>query len=165
MPLRIGNHEHHMLAALIAGRDREGAPISDQEASALIGYSPATIHNLRQQKAFQELVLHYAGMDGPPTMADPVERMRALGMSTLEELQSRLLDDPDSFTKRELLEMAELLLVKTAPLTRSGNLAGPNGVRVAIQFVEARQRELEAGTVVESPQAITNLSPPSPPKQ
>lgn len=144
MSLRIGRHEHHILASLVASRDKEGIPVSDEEASSLVGYSPATVNNLRGQKAFKDLVRHYAGLDGPPNVPDPLERMRALGLSTLEELQARLIDDPDSFTKRELLDMTELLLVKAATLSPRGVAARPDGgVRVAIQFVEAKHKELE----------------------
>jgi hypothetical protein len=144
MAVKIGRHEHHILASLVASRDKEGNPVSDEEASALIGYAPATICMLRQQKAFQQLVLHYAGLTGPPGIPDPIERMRALGMSTLEELQARLHDDPDSFTKRELLEMADLLLVKANGGAPAKAATREGGVRVAIQFVEARHKELEA---------------------
>lgn len=156
--LRIGRHEHHILASLVASRDKEGLPVSDEEASNLIGYAPATINNLRQQKAFKQLVLHYAGLDGPPNVPDPTERMRALGLSTLEELQARLEDDPDSFTKRELLDMTELLLVKAANLSPRGVAARTEngGVRVAIQFVEARHKE--QGQIEAPPIAVAEPS-------
>ena len=161
--LRIGRHEHHVLASLVASRDKEGIPVSDEEASALIGYAPATISMLRQQKPFQRLVLHYAGVTEPPTVPNPLERMAALGLSTLEELQARLHDDPDSFTKRELLEMAELLLVKAAALSPRNIAARDSGVRVAIQFVEAQHKEIEPPQALNHVNRVIDLNEPNDP--
>jgi len=146
--MKIGRHEHHVLASMIASREAEGRPVSDVEASGLIGYSPYTICNLRRQKAFQELVEHYAGRVEPPPQPDSGSRMQALGISVLEELQERLADDPDGWTKRELLDMADLLLIKAANMRENARIpavTGGQGVHFSINFVESRRpKELEA---------------------
>jgi len=129
--MNIGRWEHHQLASLIASRD-----ISDTEASVLTGYSPYTIANLRLQREFKALVAHYKGTSAP-ARPDAGERMHTLGMSALEELQQRLADDPDSFSKRELLEMSELLLIKAKSLTERGPNPAGQPVKLAISFVPA----------------------------
>lgn len=143
MPIQFGRHEHHVLASLIASRQKEGIIVSDEECSAICGWAPGTIGGLRQQAGFRKLIQHYLG-DQPIAQPVPAERIAALGLTTLEELQARLHEDPDSFSKRELMDMAELLLIKARSL---GGGAGPvasggSGIRVAINFVEARPREL-----------------------
>lgn len=144
MPIQFGRHEHHVLASLIASRQKEGIIVSDEECSAICGWAPVTICGLRQQAGFRKLIQHYLG-DQPIAQPVPAERIQALGLTTLEELQSRLHDDPDSFSKRELMDMAELLLIKARSLRDAGPVAaasGGAGVRVAINFVEARHKEL-----------------------
>jgi len=151
LPLKIGTRQHHLLAALIAERQKDQKPLPDEEASAVTGYSSVTIRKLRQQRPFQKLIKYYLDYLGPPILPEPFERMQALGLSTLEELQARLADAPGSFTKRELMEMAELLLVKAAQLRELPRQQQAGGVRVAIQFVEAHHAktpsELEPPTV------------------
>lgn len=142
MAMRIGTHEHHMLASLFADRD-----YSDEEASAIIGYAPSTVCNLRTQSAFKELVGFYRrkGASGePPNQVDPGARMHALGLSTLEELQHRLVTDPEGWTKRELLEMAELLLIKARSLGERNTGPTPdNKLNLAISFVPAPKLAIE----------------------
>lgn len=133
-----------MLASLIASRQKEGIIVSDEECSAICGWAPITISGLRQQAGFRKLIQHYLG-DSPIAQPVPAERIAALGLTTLEELQARLHEDPDSFSKRELMDMAELLLIKARSLGPAGPVpasGGAAGVRVAINFVEARHKEL-----------------------
>lgn len=167
MPIQFGRHEHHVLASLIASRQKEGIIVSDEECSAICGWAPVTICGLRQQAGFRKLIQHYLG-DQPIAQPVPAERIQALGLTTLEELQARLHDDPDSFSKRELMDMAELLLIKARSLRDAGPVAasgGAGGVRVAINFVEARHKELSppangpmAETVIDvTPEAATAI--------
>lgn len=135
--MNIGRWEHHQLASLIASRE-----ISDTEASVLTGYSPYTISNLRNQKAFQDLVAHYAETQEAPPHPEVGARMQNVGLSSLGELQDRLATDPASFSNRELLEVSELLLIKAKALQAPiGPGAGP--VRLAISFVTANHEPRE----------------------
>lgn len=118
---------HHALArALAEGRNAA-------EAGLLTGYSLGRISDLKQDPAFQELMVHYQ-TQREIVFADALARMNALGMATLEELQERLESSPEKFANRELMELAELLLVKGR--TGAGAAAGPgpiSGVGVAIR--------------------------------
>jgi hypothetical protein len=128
--MNIGRWEHHQLASLIASRD-----ISDAEASVLTCYSPKTISNLRYQRAFQELVQHYHETQERPAPPDTAARMQNVGLTSLEELQGRLTENPELFSNRDLLEISELLLVKAKTLQAPGPSQAP--VKLAISFVTA----------------------------
>lgn len=127
-------HSHHQLAQLLA----EGM---DQNDAALIsGYSVSRVSILRRDPAFAELEAHYQSVR-ELKFVDVLERMKVLGLSTLDELQARLEEDASGFGNRELMELAELMLVKgrSAPGSRVG--VGPQsgttgaGVVVNVQFV------------------------------
>jgi hypothetical protein len=106
----------------------------------LTGYTPAYVSVLKDDPSFQELVAHYA-MQEELHHVDVLERMKMLGLHTLDTLQERLETEPDAFSNRELMEQAELMLVKPLVATRGGILpgvaAGPssNGVTVSVNFI------------------------------
>lgn len=131
---------HHQLAQLLA----RGMPAT--EASIITGYSPTRISILRGDPTFAELLANYAA-NRELVFADTLERMRILGLSTLDELQDRLETDPAAWSNRELMEMAELMLVKPRIATPMGQASalggnpsgqgGGNGVTVNVKFVSA----------------------------
>lgn len=127
---------HHQLAQLLAKGVTEG------EASLLTGYSLSRISILQADPTFSELLANYSAQRDL-AFADTLERMRVLGLSALDELQERLENDPSKWTNREVMEMAELMLVKPR-LASSGGLAvgsgSPSGappVTVNVKFVSA----------------------------
>lgn len=127
---------HHMLARLLA----EGRP--NEECSLITGYTPSRISVLKQDPAFQELVIYYEGQTKAQYL-DVHARLAALGMSTVDELQHRLEEDPSAFKNRELMELAQMLLDRTvAPPTgargSNGTVPGP-GLNINIVFKEPTQ--------------------------
>lgn len=128
-------HSHHHLARLLS----EGK--SNHEASLQSGYAPSYISILKTDPSFQELVTYYSSQQ-EQVFVDVLDRMRVLGLNTLEELQTRLETDPDSYSLRELMEQAELMLIKpmvatrsTMPIAASG--PGSHGVQVNVNFVKS----------------------------
>lgn len=125
-------HSHHQLAQLLAkGMDQT-------DASLITGYSPAYISSLKQDPAFAELLATY-GKEREAIFVDVLERMRMLGISSLDMLQAKLDDEREVWTKRELMEMAELLLIKPGQ-SRAGGLGGGGSapaVSVNVKFVTA----------------------------
>lgn len=125
---------HHQVARLLA----EGREAVD--VALITGYTPQYIHSLKQGQDFQELMKYYS-VQREQIFVDTLERMRQLGITTLERLQVQLDDDACVWTKRELMEMAELMLLK--PLqSRPGQGSGggaPSGpaVVVNVKFVGA----------------------------
>jgi hypothetical protein len=147
-PLAKIRHSHHEAARLMA----LGHP--DVEISLFTGYTPVHLHNLRNDPAFQELLAHYSGIE-EQKFVDVLERMRQLGLNSIDELQERLDSDPESWSKRELLELAELTILK--PLQRTAGAVGGGGpgagglaggaVQIAVNFVTAP--ESNPGKVIE----------------
>lgn len=128
-------HSHHQLARLLA----EG--VAQEEAGLITGYSPSYISVMKTDEAFQGLIQYYV-TQREIKFVDVVDRMRSLGLSTLDELQARLESEPEEWTRRELMEMAELMLVKPAaartPMVQ--NSLAP--VSVNVRFVTANHEPL-----------------------
>lgn len=131
---------HHQLAQLLA------RGMSGTEASLITGYSLSRISILQSDPTFTELLANYQA-NRELVFADTLERMRILGLSTLDELQDRLESDPVRWSNRELMEMAELMLVKpriATPMGQASALGGSptgshsgSGVTVNVKFVTA----------------------------
>lgn len=102
-PIQKIRFQHHSLARLLA----EGRP--DAECALITGYSPSRISILKRDPAVMELISHYKEMV-TEVFVNVHERLAALGLNTIEELMERLDTDPDSFSVRELKEVAELTL-------------------------------------------------------
>jgi hypothetical protein len=133
-------NQHHLLARLAADTSGDGEK-SDAELSALTGYSPGYIASLRRQRGFKELVAHYTlrlgSGDHRPLSSTITERLRALGFSALDELQARLAEDPASWSKRELMELTDLTLVKARAETRRDTPPPGDRVNIQVRFVSA----------------------------
>jgi hypothetical protein len=132
IPIQQLRASHHQLAELLS----QGRP--DTEVALITGYSLSRISILKRDPTFQELLANYATMR-QKVFVDTLERMRILGLSSLDELQERLETAPERWSNRELMEMAELMLVKP---TNKGPMGpgGPSvnaGVQVNVQFVES----------------------------
>ena len=127
------SYSHHQLARILA-------QTGDHVAACLAtGYSPAYVSTIsNHDPAFQELLAYYAA-ERQAIFTDTLERMKTLGIDTLEKLQDRLHDGETEWSNRELMEMAELLLVKPMKATAGSGFAGPSGppsgVTVNVKFV------------------------------
>lgn len=157
LPARRANltqirHSHHQLARQLA------KGLSQQEASEITGYSPAYISVIKTDPSFAELIAYY-GANEEEKHVDVLERMRILGLNTVEELQMRLETDPDSYSLRELMEQAELMLVKPMAVTRStmpiaSAGSASHGVQVNVNFVKSESSH-SSDSLMPSPNTIT----------
>lgn len=96
---------HHKLAQVLA----KGA--KPAEASAITGYSTARIRQLRDDPQFQELLTHYMELDQQDwTDFQKVikQRLADLSLDSLEVAHRRLQEHPDSFSAKDLAQIAEL---------------------------------------------------------
>lgn len=132
---------HHMLAQLCA----EGK--SNVEIGAIAGYSPAYISVLRNDPAFKELLAHY-GAIREKLYIDVLERMKFLGLSSLEELQQRMAEEPEKFTRQELMQLADLMLIKPAAAVASAGRAQGSAPTISIKFVTS-EPSTAGGPVIE----------------
>lgn len=145
--LKQVRHSHHQLARLLA------TGVSQEEASLITGYSPNYISVIKDDPTFVGLIDYYHEQR-EQIFVDVVERMRTLGLSTLDELQHRLDEEPDEWSRRELMEMAELMLVKPAAArTPLQVTASAQPVAVNIRFVTAQHEEPKQieGVVIDQP--------------
>lgn len=120
-PLAKLRHSHHMLARLLAQGTRPG------ECSMMTGYSLSRISILQNDPAFRELISYYAA-NVEAKYLDVHERLASLGLSSLDELQERLDQDPDSFKNKELMDLAELALDRS--VTKDARKGGPPGASI-----------------------------------
>lgn len=125
---------HHSLAQILAKGH------SNEEAALISGYSPSRISILKSDPAFAELLVHYQTLR-EQVFVDVLERMKVLGLSTLEELQNRLETKPEGLSNRDLMDMTELLLVKgRTGLAGAAGGSGPSGSSmpmISVSFVTA----------------------------
>jgi hypothetical protein len=125
-------HSHHLLARSLAeGRE-------PPEAAALSGFAISTVSNLQRDPAFKELVEYYRAQTRD-IFESVQDRLGALGLSFLEELQDRLESDPDSFKHGQLLAIAEKLLDRSIAPSKgfaSSKSSGGSGVNIQIAFVD-----------------------------
>jgi hypothetical protein len=118
--------------------------------SQITGYSLTYLQNLLKGPEFQDLLGHY-GQERKRVFDVTLERMKSLGIASLEKLEALLEDETEVWTKRELMEMAELMLVKPSKGAASG-ASGPggsgSGVVVNVQFV-AGEKPDASGPLIE----------------
>lgn len=100
-PLQKIGFAHHSLAKLLA----EGR--TNAECSLITGRSASRISILKNDPAIMELIEYYRTQN-EAVYLNIHERLATLGLSSIEELQQRLEDEPDSFSQRELMELAAL---------------------------------------------------------
>jgi len=100
-PLKALRHQHHKLAQLLASGKRL------EEVCLISGYSVSYVSNLKNDPAFAGLIAHYE-QQVDQIFVDVQERLKEVGIHTVEELQSRLAESPEKFSSRELMELAEL---------------------------------------------------------
>lgn len=144
LPSRIArvSYSHHQLARLLArGEDHT-------TASLITGYSMSWISALMGDPAFTELLATYSA-ERQQVFVDALERMRTLGISAVEELQARLEEEPEGWSRREMMELAELMLIKSgATGAKTGLGAGAPSVTINVspRFVQATQTQPPADT-------------------
>jgi hypothetical protein len=129
-------HSHHLIARLIA----EGRPMV--EISAITGTTQAWLSTLKADPAFQELVAYYQQMK-EAVYVDVHQRLASLGLDTIEELQARLNENPDDFTKKELMALMELTLDRSVAPPKggafgSGGGSGAPALSIQINFEGSR---------------------------
>jgi hypothetical protein len=97
---------HHVLAQLIA----TGLP--DKKVAVATGYSQGRISVLKADPAFKELLAHYMKA-GEAVNFDIRSRLEHLALDSIEVLQDRLDTEPEEFSAKELMDMAEMSMDRT----------------------------------------------------
>lgn len=105
-PIKVLRERHHALARLLA------AGKSNVEAAAIVGYDANTVSVLKRDQAFADLLEFYKDKVNV-VFIDTLEQMRMLSNDALSELHERLENEPESFSHKELMGMAEMTLDRT----------------------------------------------------
>jgi len=107
-PLARIRQVHHRLAQLMA----QG--LKDVEIAAITNYSQSRLSILKNDPAFQELMQHYAQTQ-QAAFVDTLDILAGLAADTLSELRTRLEEQPETLSNKDLLQLSQLTL------DRSGN--------------------------------------------
>ena len=126
---------HHALARALA------AGCTPAQAQIITGYSGSRISILQADPAFAELVAHYRGLE-TDLHADMIERMKTLGLDSLEELRERLDDAPEDFSPGMLLEIVKTM----ADRTGAGPASKSTNVTVAVNYADMVKAARERGS-------------------
>lgn len=136
---------HHALAMALA----DG--LSNAMAGAIAGYSVSRVSILSADPTFVELIEHYRTEKTRPEMTDLAKRMLTLGRDTVDELQRRLEETPDTFDNDQLVT----IMAKTADRVGFGPQAKSLNVNVHVGLADglaaARERRKAAEALRISP--------------
>ena len=128
-------HQHHTLARLLSDGHKK------VEVAAIVGCSPGSIQLLEGDPAFQELCAYYKQQkDG--VYLDVHQRLAALGMTAVEELQARLDDEDEAkaMTTRAVVEIATLALDRSVAPSKVPGQGGGQGTVLNINFVAPKDQ-------------------------
>jgi len=100
-PIKTIRTKHHQLAKLLA------CGFKDADIARKVGYSTGTVNTLKSNPAIKELVEHYSG-EYQESVSELHDRMEAMTIDLLDELQARLEDD-GSRTDISVSELKDLL--------------------------------------------------------
>jgi hypothetical protein len=131
---RLREKHHGLAKALVDG-------VSEGDAAAIYGYSASRVSILKADPSFQELLNFYR--EGKTERYYELhDRIADLGADAVDELSSRLEDDPESITVGQLLEIGKM------SLDRSGHGPSTNTnvnvkVGLADKLEAARKRALQ----------------------
>ena len=132
-------HIHHMLARCLAEGHKQS------EASLITGLSASRISILQDDPSFKELVTYYS-QQVEARYLDVHARVGALGLSVVDELQDRLLDQPEGFSNGQLRELMETCLDRSfAPGPKA---MGQGGLNISVNFVTPQNPEQGDGAKV-----------------
>lgn len=143
-------HSHHRLAELIA----KGLP--GEEISLITGYSPSYISNIKNDPAMRELIVYYDNQK-QSIFTDGMERLRVLGIDATEKLAEKLADETVDWSKRELMELVEMAVVKPSTAALQARAPAPSAsasLSLEVKFVGTKPKD---GQVVEA--SFTEVGP------
>lgn len=134
---------HHKIAQMLA----QGC--ANVEVAAAVSMNPTYISVLRADPAFQELLSHYENAE-QEAWADVRKKAALVGMTAVEVLQDRLLENPDRVSTKDLVQVVQSGLDYGGhkPAQRSENL---HYVTTSEEIEEIKQGRQENVSVRESP--------------
>lgn len=136
---------HHQLARLIA----QG--VKGPDIQMITGYTPSRISVLKGDPAFQELVSYYAGQT-EEVFVDVHKRMAQVGVMAMEELQTRLEEEPEKIGVTTLMDIIDMTHGPKAKVADQklppGQGAPPVSLNITFHAPQARPIDVESTPVV-----------------
>lgn len=128
---------HHQIAQYLSMGYR------DLEVAALLGVTSQRIAHLKSDPAFEELMEYYQEHQ-KAVGTSIMERLQTLATLGLEEIQDRLLDEPELFNNTQIKSLVEMVLDRSgfAP----GGKNGKDEHSVPQEDVERLKREINANS-------------------
>ena len=114
------------------------------KASVITGYTPAWISSLQKDPAFKELLAYYRDQ-ADEVFLNVQERLAALCVTSIEELQDRMLNQPESFSHKELMMAIEITGDRSvAPSKGQGHQgsSSPGNITLNVAFVDPKDRHV-----------------------
>lgn len=135
---------HHRIAQLLA------SGLKPVTVGRLVGFSPSFISNLQTSPAFQELLAHYS-KEVADQFTDFVQSASEFSQEVLDELRTRLQENPKDFSVNQLLESMKATADRSgnAPVAKSVNLNV--NTDLGTKLAEARKRSLAAMNITPGP--------------
>lgn len=137
------SQRHHSLARLIATGTKP------EDAAAIMSYELATVYRISVDPAFKELVNFYQ-RDLDVQMRNNFDRLVGVAADALDELQTRLEEEPEKFSNGQLMEVAKM------GADRSGNGPSSSSVTVSINMniADRMKAAREAARMASDPKLI-----------
>jgi hypothetical protein len=127
---------HHALAKLLA----DGVPQS--EAAIHTGYTDSHISVLKQDPSFKDLLKFYSEKKDE-RYVEMHDKIAGLGEDAIDEITSRLEEDPSEFSLSALLEVSKMALDRSGHGPQTSTNVNVN-VGLADKLAQGRKRALEA---------------------
>jgi hypothetical protein len=143
---------HHAIARLMAEGRR------DVEIAAILQMSQSWLSTLKQDPAFQELLVHYKTTTSV-IYQSAHERLATLGGTALGLLQDRLEEEGEQMSVRVLKEIAEMALDRSVapPKAASGSVGAGSGFQINVNFVPPAAQSAEPLTAPGSPAEYASI--------
>lgn len=129
---------HHALAKALC----DGIP--DGEAGIICGYSASRVSILKSDPTFKELMVFY-DTTRKDRYVELHDKIANLGEDVMDEMSSRLEDDPDAVSMGQLIELGKLALDRSGFGPQSNTNVNVN-VGLSEKLAMARARALESRT-------------------
>ena len=141
-PLRRITSRHRQLARLLAAGTKIG------EAAVEVGLTASHASVLLSNQIFKDLVRHYE-IEIESTFYGFQKQAADLAEDTVDELRTRLIDEPESFSNDELLKMTQVMADRTGngPTSKS-----ESNVNVKVGLADrmlAAEKRLQKAKVIE----------------
>lgn len=140
-PLKRLSDRHHALARHIA------AGVGPGEAALICGYDISRVSILQADPTFAELVLFYKDMKDRE-FRDVQGKLAGIASDALDELQTRIEDEPEKLTVTQLMALVTMGTDRTGNGPQSSTTNLNVNVGVASRLEEARKRVAERRTQV-----------------